>query len=260
MSFSLGAAVLRLKRADTRFFRVARKIYDFVWTVNLPIPRFLKPVGRLFYEMRFGVILVWRRVKSLTYVGPLFSCRCESVGRRLQSVAMPSVRGHALIYIGDDVRLARNLTITSGRFWDSPTLRIGNRTSIGHGVTITCNREVVIEDDVLIAGNCRISDYDGHPAAMEKRIAGCAPDPEDMRPVRICKGAWIGYGALILKGVTIGEGAIVGANSVVTHDVPPHSVVAGPPARVVKQAGPPGSEGVANSASVDQADDLPYRD
>src|SRR5258708_3034988 len=150
---------------------------------------------------------------------------------------MPDVRGHALIFIGDDVRLGRNLTIASGRFWDRPTLRIGNRTSIGHSVTITCNREVVIEDDVLIAGNCRISDYDGHPAAMEKRIAGCTPDPEDMRPVWICKGAWIGYGALILKGVTIGEGAIVGANSGVTHDVPPHSVAAGPPARFVKQTG-----------------------
>jgi acetyltransferase-like isoleucine patch superfamily enzyme len=251
MSFSLGAVVLRLKRADTPFFRVARKIYDFVWTANLPVPRFLKPVGRLFYEIRFGVILVWRRLKSLIYIGPLFSCRCEVVGRRLQSVAMPDVRGHALIYIGDDVRLGRNLTMTSGRFWDGPILRIGNRTSIGHSVTITCNREVVIEDDVLIAGNCRISDYDGHPSAMEKRISRSTPDPEDMRPVRICKGAWIGHGALILKGVTIGEGAIVGANSVVTHDVPPHSVVAGPPAKVVKPTGAAGSESAAKLASVD---------
>src|SRR6266699_6161228 len=120
---------------------------------------------------------------------PIFSCRCESVGRRLQLVAMPNVSGHTLLYIGDDVRFGGNVTISSGRFWDRPTLRIGNRAFIGHNVIITCNRQVVIEDDVLIAGNCKISDYDGHPTLMEKRVAGCAPDLEDMQPVRICRGS-----------------------------------------------------------------------
>ena len=142
--------------------------------------------------------------------------------------------GIRCFYIGGDVRFGGNVTISSGRFWDRPTLRIGNRAFIGHNVIITCNRQVVIEDDVLIAGNCKISDYDGHPTLMEKRIAGCAPDLEDMQPVRICRGAWIGFGALILKGVTIGEGGIVGANSVVTKDVPPLNVVAGQPARTIR--------------------------
>jgi acetyltransferase-like isoleucine patch superfamily enzyme len=154
---------------------------------------------------------------------------------------MPNISGHTLLYIGDDVRFGGEVTISSARFWDRPTLRIGNRTFIGHNVTITCNRQIVIEDDVLIAGNCKVSDYDGHPTLMEKRIAGCAPDLQDIQPVRICRGAWIGFGAFILKGVTIGEGGIVGANSVVAHDVPPRCVVADSPARVVKQTEVPGS-------------------
>src|SRR5215469_682691 len=161
---------LRLKRADSVFFRAARKTYDALWTPTLPIPKFLKPLGRLLYESRSLFIVVWRRLKGYFYTQPLFSCRCESVGKRLQVSAMPSVRGHTLVTIGDDVRLGKNLTITSGRFFDCPTLEIGSRVYIGFNVTITCNRQVVIEDDVLIAGNCRISDYDGHPSGLEKRI------------------------------------------------------------------------------------------
>ena len=235
MTYSLGTAIARLKRDDTPFSRALRKVYAVVWTGSVPIPGFVEPVGRMIYDFRWSFIQVWRRLKSLLYLQPIFSCRCESAGKRLQLATMPSVRGHTLLYIGDNVRVGRNFTISSGRFWDRPTLRIGNRVSIGFNVTITCNREITIEDDVLIAGNCRIADYDGHPSSMEKRISGSAPDPADIQPVRICKGAWIGYGVVVLKGVTVGEGGIVGANSVVTHDVPPHCVVAGSPARVVSQ-------------------------
>jgi acetyltransferase-like isoleucine patch superfamily enzyme len=173
-------------------------------------------------------------LKALIYTAPMFSCRCESVGKHLQLCALPNVHGHTLLYIGDDVRFSGDFAIASGRFGYRPTLRIGNRAFIGHNVSITCNREVVIEDDVLIAGNCRISDYDGHSASAEKRICNSLPDSQEMQPVRICKGAWVGYGVSILKGVTIGAGAIVGANSVVTRNLPPYCVAAGSPAKVVK--------------------------
>ncbi|MCC6483663.1 MAG: hypothetical protein IT209_02355 [Armatimonadetes bacterium] len=56
-----------------------------------------------------------------------------------------------------------------------------------------------------------------------------------MAPVRICDKAWIGARAIILKGVTIGEGAVIGAGSVVTKDVPAWCVAAGNPARVIRQ-------------------------
>jgi acetyltransferase-like isoleucine patch superfamily enzyme len=241
MDCSVEYVVLRLKRADTPFFRRVRKAIDFCWTATLPVPSILKPVGRLLYGLRFYIPILWSRFKSIIYTTPIFSCRCESVGRHLQVCALPQVQGHALLYIGDDVRFSGSLSISSGKFNSGPTLRIGSRTFIGHNVSITCNREVIIEDDVLIAAGCRITDYDGHPSSLEKRVGNGLPAADDIQPVRICKGAWIGAGALILKGVTVGVGGIVGANSVVTHDVPPYCVVAGAPAKLVKRTVPPRS-------------------
>jgi acetyltransferase-like isoleucine patch superfamily enzyme len=250
MRISLESAVLRLKRADTPFFRMARRVCVFCFTATIPVPPLLKPVGRLFYELRFYAPVLWRRFKSLVFTTPIFCCRCESVGKHLQLGRLPSIDGHTVLYIGDDVQFSGRVAISSGRFRDHPTLRIGNRAFIGHNVSITCNREVVIEDDVLIAGDCTISDYDGHPASLEKRLSHGLPDAEDMQPVRICKGAWIGSGAFILKGVTIGAGGIVGANSVVTRNVPPYCVAAGSPARVVKHIGTPDSASLANAAAA----------
>ena len=66
---------------------------------------------------------------------------------------------------------------------------------------------------------------------------GIAPSERRMltsRPVTLCNNVWIGAGAIVLPGVTVGENAVVGAGSVVTHDVPPDTVVAGNPARVIK--------------------------
>jgi acetyltransferase-like isoleucine patch superfamily enzyme len=127
---------------------------------------------------------------------------------------------------------------------------LGADLFIGYNVTITCNREVIIEDDVLIAPDCKISDYDGHPASLEKRLANGPPAAEDIQSVKICKGAWIGSGTLILKGVTIGTGVVVGANSVVTHSVPPYCVAVGAPARVVKPAEPQGSANLETFAQA----------
>jgi acetyltransferase-like isoleucine patch superfamily enzyme len=234
MKANVESIVIRLKRPNTPFFRAARRLVDFCLKATIPVPRAVKPVGRLFYEARFCLPILWKRLKALIYTTPMFSCRCESVGKHLQLCALPNVHGQTLLYIGDDVRFSGDFAIASGRFGYRPTLRIGNRAFIGHNVSITCNREVVIEDDVLIAGNCRISDYDGHSASAEKRICNSLPDPGEMQPVRICKGAWVGYGVSILKGVTIGAGAIVGANSVVTRNLPPYCVAAGSPAKVVK--------------------------
>lgn len=97
---------------------------------------------------------------------------------------------------------------------------------INEGVTITCASEVHICDGANIAREAVIRDYDGH--YIEEKAYRTA------KPVYIGKNVWIGYRAMVLKGVTIGEGAIVAANSVVTKDVPPHCIVAGNPAKVIR--------------------------
>jgi len=238
MELSLELFVLRVKRAETPTFKILKRLIRRMMTASIPVPRVIKPCGRFLYELRFRLPMLWRRLKAFLYVQPLFACRCETIGKRVQLTALPVISGHTAVFVGDDVRISGSLSISSGKFCDHPTLRIGDRSFMGHNVRITCNREVVIEEDVLIAGNCKISDYDGHATSLERRLTEATPTADEIRSVRICRGAWIGGGALILKGVTVGEGAIVGANSVVTHDAPAYSVVAGSPAKIVKQNEP----------------------
>lgn len=94
----------------------------------------------------------------------------------------------------------------------------------------------------MIAWGVSITDHNSHSIVFSKRrneidwstgeknwsSVHCAP-------VKICDKAWIGFNSIILKGVIIGEGAIVGAGSVVTKDVPPWMIVAGNPARIIRE-------------------------
>ncbi len=155
------------------------------------------------------------------------------MGKRFRLGRMPFVVGHAKIHIGDDVNFFGKVDIFSGRVFDAPKLVIKDRVDIGHNVVFVVNREIVIEEDVNVASGVRFMDSDAHPRDVQERIADLPPRPEEIKPVRICRNAWIGQNAFILKGVTIGEGAIVGVNSVVLTDVPPYSVAMGNPARVV---------------------------
>jgi acetyltransferase-like isoleucine patch superfamily enzyme len=95
------------------------------------------------------------------------------------------------------------------------------------------NREIVLEEDVNVASGVRFMDSDAHPRDTMARIADLAAPPDEIKAVRIKRYAWIGHNAFIMKGVTIGEGAIIGVNSVVLNDIPDYSVALGNPARVI---------------------------
>jgi acetyltransferase-like isoleucine patch superfamily enzyme len=154
---------------------------------------------------------------------------------------------------GTEYLFAGENCVLDGRFVferDQGEIRIGNNTFIG-GSTLICARKIEIGDDVLISWGCTIIDNDAHATSWEHRkndvadwrrgiMDGNPGQHKDwshvaMAPIRIGDKAWIGFNSIILKGVTIGEGAVVGAGSVVTTDVPPYSVVAGNPARIVKE-------------------------
>ena len=231
---SLEQLILRVKRGDSAPFAAAKWLYKAVLTFSLPSPRFLRPVGNGLYHGHFLIRLAFWRLGTVFYREPLFRYRCESVGKRLSLFCLPEATAHTRIYVGDDVTFHGKVGVYSGRVFDAPVLRIGSRVSIGHMVTFSCNKEIIIEDDVLIAGFCAFYDNDGHPIDPELRKAGYAPPRERTKPLRICQNAWVGAGCHILKGVTIGEGSIVGSGSVVTEDVPPYSIVAGNPAKLVR--------------------------
>ena len=90
----------------------------------------------------------------------------------------------------------------------------------GHNVAIIANREVVFEDDARIGAGCRLMDSDAHPRDPEARRRKLPPPPEEIKPIRVCRGAVIAPKAFVMKGVTIGEGARVVPGTVVLSDVP----------------------------------------
>jgi acetyltransferase-like isoleucine patch superfamily enzyme len=109
---------------------------------------------------------------------------------------------------------------------------IGDRCLIGRGSGIVGHFSVEIGHDVWTGHHVYITDQNHGYADPDVPIS-LQTQPE--RPVRIGDGSWIGHGAVILPGVTIGRHVVVGANSVVTSDIPDHCVAVGAPARVIKR-------------------------
>ena len=114
-----------------------------------------------------------------------------------------------------------------------PTLRIGDGTYIGRLSQINAWHSVRIGRDVLIADRVFISDADHNYADADVPIR--LQGDRYVAPVALGDGCWIGIGAAILPGVTVGRNAVVAANAVVTRDVPDRTVVGGVPARVIKR-------------------------
>lgn len=101
---------------------------------------------------------------------------------------------------------------------------------INTGSAIACSSSITLGDEVFIARNVYITDSDHHQILdAEERVCN------KPRPISIGNHVWIGFGATILKGVSIGNGAIIAAGSVVTHDIPANCLAAGVPAKVIRE-------------------------
>ena len=122
-------------------------------------------------------------------------------------------------------------------------ISIGDDCYIGEGTRIWSEKNIRIGNRVLLAHNVDIHDCNDHPVDEEERhrhfrtivTKGFAPDFDlEEREVILEDDVWVGFGACIMKGVTVGKGAIVAAHAVVTKDVPPYAVVGGNPAQRIK--------------------------
>jgi acetyltransferase-like isoleucine patch superfamily enzyme len=115
---------------------------------------------------------------------------------------------------------------------------IGAKTVLGQECTISSFQHVSIGRECVIADRVMLIDFDHGVVEVDRpiRLQGIYK-----RDVRVGNNVWIGYGACILRGVTIGDNAIVGTSAVVTSDVPANAVVAGIPARVIRMRGEPPS-------------------
>ena len=156
------------------------------------------------------------------------------------------LKGKPKIYkFSGNIKIGDNVTILSNdfRYHSSlykPTrlmtdtnpnaaIEIGDNSRI-NGVSIHATKKISIGKNCLIAANVTILDSDGHGTGIDERAF---VNPVSL-PVIIEDNVWIGINSIILKGVKIGENSVVGAGSVVSNNVPPNSIVAGNPAKVVK--------------------------
>ena len=158
-------------------------------------------------------------------------CRGGSLGENIKifsGVRLASSKGHP-INIGDNVTLMPGVIISTAQ---SGKFTIGNNVYIGEYSVLTSNSHIIIEDDCLIAPNNNLVDFDHDFSDPDKKII---EQGFKASPITVKKGAWIGCNCCILKGTTIGEGAVIGAGSVVTKDIPSFSVAAGNPAVIIKK-------------------------
>ncbi len=167
--------------------------------------------------------------------------RIAVVGRNLDIRSVSDCRAdkNGCITIGDNCRIFGVI-----QSMDDGKISIGNNTCMYHRSIVGSVNRISIGNCVIISNHVHIFDNNNHPTSPAIRHKMCVGgfDGEawrwtyaDAAPIVIEDDVWIGEGATVLKGVTIGKGAVVACQSVVTKDVPPYTIVAGNPARVVKK-------------------------
>jgi acetyltransferase-like isoleucine patch superfamily enzyme len=151
-----------------------------------------------------------------------------SPGNRVTLCGCPSVSNRETLTIGERVRLVSTVATSSWSPCRVGHLEIGDDVFINYGSSLVSCSHLKLGDDCLIGTHLIVMDCDFH------RVEDRAWDTSG-RPIIIGERAWLGNRSTVLKGVTIGHDAVVAAGSVVTHDVPPRTLVAGVPARVIRE-------------------------
>lgn len=182
---------------------------------------------------------------------PLFLARCAEYGTDVRVDRLPYVVGPTRIELGSNIRISGKIGIKSPHrnpLGKEAVLKIGNGVFIAHNCTFVVADRVELGDFVSIASGCYIADTDGHHNYNpNKPIWEVPATADEIGAIVIEDNVQISRECLILRGVRIGARSIIGAGSIVRGDIPPDSVVAGNPARVIKKmvpappAGPTGA-------------------
>jgi len=174
--------------------RYARLFWRYLWR------RLLTPAGRR-----------WRSD------GPFF------LGRGLELKIEPrgEIRFGRFVWIGDGTKIRCHEGV----------VEIGSKTVMGQECTISAYQRVRIGDECVIADRAMFIDFDHGIVEVERPIRSQGIYKRD---VEVGNNVWIGYGACILRGVSVGDNSVIGTNSVVTKDIPANAVVGGIPARIIR--------------------------
>jgi acetyltransferase-like isoleucine patch superfamily enzyme len=202
-----------------------------------PAPRHGGPLTLLRFMRRNRML----QVKYAWLLGELLRRRyLTSYGRRLHTDGIAFVPSRATIQIGRDgrVELGRWSWLGHGTKirCHEGLVSIGAKTVMGQECTISAFQHVSIGRECVIADRVMLIDFDHGMVEVDRpiRLQGIYK-----RDVRVGNNVWIGYGACILRGVTVGDNAVIGTNAVVTEDVPANAVVGGVPARVIRMRDEP---------------------
>lgn len=232
----IKAVLVKIRKRETPFWDKVYRTGKSLRSINMPV---FTPLYVFLRGERTLRLSIWDRIKSFIYYEPMFKTLCRKCGKGLNLVGgIPQVHDLLVLEVGDYAIMHGAGTFTASKITKEPLLKIGNNVHLGYQMGISVGTKIIIEDNVLIANRVSLVGYDQHPIDPVRRINGEPPDISGCGDIIIKKNAWIGMNCIILKGVTIGEAAIVAAGSIVTKDVPPFSIVAGNPAKIVKKIEP----------------------
>lgn len=190
----------------------------------------------IFMKIFYRAWQIIQRILTLTYSTIM---RYQFASWGASSCIEPSAKliTPGLISVGSNVNICEHawLNAKDDRGDGKPTLTIGDGTYIGRFVHINAWRQVVIENNVLIADRVFISDADHNYENIDVPIR--LQGDVFKGPVKLMEGCWLGIGTVILPGVIVGRNSVVAANSVVNRDVPDYTIVAGIPAKIIKTIG-----------------------
>ncbi|CAM4337195.1 acyltransferase [Vibrio agarivorans] len=234
------APVMQLKRwlkeSDSP---TAQKMFHLAKTLRVCDIRYPKVVNQALYTLYTAGRDSWSNLIRVLIQTPAFRGRCTHCGDKLYLYAgMPFISGPLNIDVGNDCRISGQTTFSASGHCHSPTLQIGNNVGIGWQTTIAVGTKVIIEDNVRIAGRANLFGYSGHPLDAQRRAAGEPDDIDQIGDIVLKKDCWLATNVIVKAGVTIGEGAIIAAGSVVTQDIPPYVIAGGTPAKVIKTLEP----------------------
>ena len=172
-------------------------------------------------EFRIDMREFWKD-KSATEMMARDATLCQKLNLALPYTAEYSSLMNELFYnqIGKNSVVNNQLTVVLPK-----NVTIGEGVTVMNGALMMAAGGITLEDKVMIAANVQLISNNHDP--YERDVLTC-------KPIRIKYGAWVGAGATILPGVTVGKYAIVGANSVVSKDIPDYGVAVGTPAKVIK--------------------------
>jgi acetyltransferase-like isoleucine patch superfamily enzyme len=156
--------------------------------------------------------------------------KVDRLGDRVRLRGSPAITNHGRMVINRRVQLVSTIATLELVSDSDAVLEIGEATLVNFGCSLVATELVVIGADCHIGPYTMICDNEFHRVEPERRL-----ERPPSQPIRIEDNVWIGARSIVMPGVTIGRDSCVGAGSVVTASVPPRTLVAGVPARTIRQ-------------------------